>query len=176
MQVRNKPDKLTNTMINEIGKKYLADHPKSSFLHSNQDVANALVAYADDKDTRDKWLFLADQLMGLYYQRKFGQLSKAIAGLLSEAFPALRTHLCSDCQPAIIKQTLYDPINRYYNDKLYSMVRSLYNSNAIKSNIEASAILSQSSPLNTKAAVYPSLEVAEMECHEMGKRLVSSFK
>jgi hypothetical protein len=163
MLVRNQPETITNAMINEIGKKYLSTNPEPNWLHDNHGVAKELAEYKSESDSKDKWIFLADKLMTLHQSHKFGQLSKGIIDLLSEAFPALRTHFCSSCPSVQIKQTLYDPINRYYNDKMYRMVRELHAANFLQTNPALAAIISSTSALITtpNAPVYPALNQSE---------------
>jgi hypothetical protein len=147
MQARIKPDEITNQMLNDMGTAYLALHPQPTLWHSNQPVANAFATYSEDNNTQSKWLFLADNLMKLWYGAKRGELAHAIENLYAKAFP----------DSPVSERAIYQSISRYYNSKLYDMVRSLALQHAglSKTNSAASSVLSTSSPFKTAEPLYP---------------------
>jgi len=158
---RNEPESLTNDIINTIGLNYISVYPRASLTHSSHSVAHALADYNADVDSRDKWLFLAKQYMELNSTGKTGQLSYAIRSLFTEAFPQLSHHYCNNmCPIREAERFVYEPINRYYNEKLFQLVRSIFNKKIFDDRPAAAFQLSASSPINT-ANLYPLLVSTE---------------
>jgi hypothetical protein len=155
MQSRMQPEDLTNEMINEIGKNYLAKYPTKSLRHSHQAIAQELASYSEENESRYKWFKLAATYRSLYTSR--GELTTSMDNLINSAFSSLAIETIS-LGARYTHDRLYSVINAHYNNKMYDAVRAMQRS-AADAQPAASHLLSSSSPLRTTAPAYPNLAV-----------------
>jgi hypothetical protein len=88
----NHPEELTNDMIQDIGKKYIAEHGEEAkgscfgglFSHQNRPAAKKLRDYNQEATCKARWIFLADIYQNL--SGEGGKIGAAIRNLFEAAF------------------------------------------------------------------------------------------
>jgi hypothetical protein len=164
MQARMQPEDLTNQMINDIGKNYLADYPKATWRHRSQEAAQKVAGYAEDVDSRYKWLELATLHFDLCCQSKKGELTTKIEKLFESAFSLLKrstmglTVYNHDAIFGRATNYYHNMVKAHFDNQSYDATRTMQNKNAANTQLAASHLLSRSSPLRTASTAYPSID------------------